>query len=89
MLRFGRFGTVVLYRGREHPSQVVLFISGDGGWNLGVVGMARAVAAAGALAVGIDIRACVQSCSRVARCWTRTRVLTTSAATTKPSPGGS
>jgi type IV secretory pathway VirJ component len=55
-LRFGRFGPVVLYRQRVHPSRVVLLVSGDGGWNLGVVGMAREIAGMDALVVGIDIR---------------------------------
>jgi type IV secretory pathway VirJ component len=55
-LRFGRFGPVVLYRQSEHPSRVVLFISGDGGWNRGVVDMARALAGLDALVVGVDIR---------------------------------
>jgi len=32
-----------------------LFVSGDGGWNLGVVDMARALAETGALVAGIDI----------------------------------
>jgi type IV secretory pathway VirJ component len=54
-LRFGRFGTVTLYRQAPEPSQVVLFVSGDGGWNLGVVDMARELATTGALVVGIDI----------------------------------
>jgi type IV secretory pathway VirJ component len=55
-LRYGRFGPVVLYRQREHPSQVVLFVSGDGGWNRGVVSMAEELATMDALVVGIDIR---------------------------------
>jgi type IV secretory pathway VirJ component len=54
-LEFGRFGRVALYREREHPSHVVLFVSGDGGWNLGVVDMARALASQDALVIGIDI----------------------------------
>jgi type IV secretory pathway VirJ component len=54
-LRFGRFGTVTLYRGATQPGQVVLFVSGDGSWNLGVVDMARELATTGALVVGIDI----------------------------------
>jgi type IV secretory pathway VirJ component len=52
---FGRFGTVTLYHRTPHPSSVVLFISGDGGWNLGVVDMARELATLDALVVGIDI----------------------------------
>jgi type IV secretory pathway VirJ component len=55
-LRYGPFGPVVLYRAREHPSRVVLFVSGDGGWNQGVVRMAEALADRDALVVGIDIR---------------------------------
>lgn len=55
-LTFGRFGTVTLYRAVPHPSNVVLFVSGDGGWNLGVVDMARELATLDALVVGIDIR---------------------------------
>lgn len=52
---FGRFGNVVLYRETTHPSHIVLFVSGDGGWNLGVVDMARALAGEDALVIGIDI----------------------------------
>jgi type IV secretory pathway VirJ component len=54
--RFGRFGELTLYRNAPHPSQVVLFVSGDGGWNQGVVDMAKALASLDALVVGIDIR---------------------------------
>jgi type IV secretory pathway VirJ component len=54
-LRFGRFGTVTLYRSSPHPSQVALFVSGDGGWNQGVVEMARELASLDALVIGIDI----------------------------------
>jgi len=54
-LNAGRFGSVHLYRQRPQPSHVVLFVSGDGGWNLGVVEMARTLAGLDALVVGIDI----------------------------------
>ena len=54
-LSFGRFGAVTVYRPSEKPSHVVLFVSGDGGWNLGVVDMARELAGLDALVVGIDI----------------------------------
>ena len=52
---FGRFGVVHTYRAMEHPRSVVLFVSGDGGWNLGVVDMARALTSLDALVVGINI----------------------------------
>jgi type IV secretory pathway VirJ component len=54
-LRFGRFGAVTVYRQTPHPAQVVLFVSGDGGWNQGVVDMAKEIATLNALVVGIDI----------------------------------
>jgi len=50
------FGIVHLYYQTDSIGSVVLFISGDGGWNLGVVSMARSVAAMKNLVVGIDIR---------------------------------
>ena len=53
--QFGRFGTVHLYYSGNTYSNVVLFISGDGGWNLGVVDMARQLSSMNALVVGIDI----------------------------------
>jgi type IV secretory pathway VirJ component len=52
---YGRFGKVSLYQGSSLPAHVVLFVSGDGGWNLGVVDMARELATLNALVVGIDI----------------------------------
>ncbi len=56
-LSFGPFGEVAVYRpaGGE-PKQVALFVSGDGGWNQGVVDMAHHLAALGTLVLGIDIR---------------------------------
>ena len=53
--QFGRFGKIALYYSSAHPAHVVLFVSGDGGWNLGVVDMARELAALDALVIGIDI----------------------------------
>jgi type IV secretory pathway VirJ component len=54
-LEYGRFGTVTIYQQSPHPSHVVIFVSGDGGWNKGVVDMARELATLNALVVGIDI----------------------------------
>jgi type IV secretory pathway VirJ component len=55
-VEFGRFGKVTLYRQSALPSHVVIFVSGDGGWNLGVVDMARDLASMDALVAGVDIR---------------------------------
>ena len=52
---FGGFGQVHLYYTSPQPPYVVLFVSGDGGWNLGVVDMARELVKLDALVVGIDI----------------------------------
>lgn len=55
VVSYGRFGPVTICRGSSPPSRVVLFVSGDGGWNLGVVDMARSLAGLDALVAGIDI----------------------------------
>src|ERR1700687_6020400 len=54
-LSYGRFGKVALYRQTPHPHHVVLFFSGDGGWNLGVVDMAETLAKMDALVVGVNL----------------------------------
>jgi type IV secretory pathway VirJ component len=54
--RVSPFGAVTVYYNSLDVSKVILFISGDGGWNKGVVDMAREAAKAGALVAGIDIR---------------------------------
>ncbi len=54
-VHFRRFGDVTLYRSAAPPESVALFVSGDGGWNRGVVDMARSLAAMNALVVGIDL----------------------------------
>jgi type IV secretory pathway VirJ component len=51
----GPFGDVHIYRQTEKPANVVLFVSGDGGWNQGVVDMARSLAGMDSLIAGIDI----------------------------------
>jgi type IV secretory pathway VirJ component len=52
----GRFGTVTVYIPEGTPQSVAIFLSGDGGWNLGVVSMARALTNMGAVVIGVDIR---------------------------------
>jgi type IV secretory pathway VirJ component len=61
VLSYGRFGAVSIYRDVKNPREagprdVVLFLSGDGGWNLGVVTMAQRLVDKGAVVAGIDIR---------------------------------
>lgn len=52
---FGPFGTMHIYKQSDQPKSVVLFISGDGGWNLGVIDMAKSLAELDSMVVGIDI----------------------------------
>jgi type IV secretory pathway VirJ component len=52
----GRFGTVSVYIPDGKPHSVAIFVSGDGGWELGVTNMARALAGLGAVVIGVDIR---------------------------------
>ena len=65
------FGTVTIYStapAQGPPKSVVLFISGDGGWNLGVVPMAKQLRDAGALVAGIDIRPFMKSLNASSGC---------------------
>jgi type IV secretory pathway VirJ component len=63
----GRFGTVHVYFPEGQPRSVAIFVSGDGGWELGVIGMARALADLGAVVIGVDIRQYFASLGRAAR----------------------
>jgi type IV secretory pathway VirJ component len=54
-LSHGRFADVTLYRPSGPVKSVVLFLSGDGGWNKGVVDMAQALSNEGAMVAGIDV----------------------------------
>ncbi|GAC1627614.1 MAG: virulence factor family protein [Nevskia sp.] len=53
-LSHGRFRDVTIYRPEGTPKSFVMFLSGDGGWNLGVVSMAKTLVAKGALVAGIN-----------------------------------
>jgi len=55
-MKYGPFGEVTIYQPAGKPASVAIFISGDGGWNLGVVDMARHLLSMDAVVVGIDIR---------------------------------
>lgn len=52
----GRFGKVTVYIPEGTPQSVAIFLSGDGGWNLGVISMAKALVDMGAVVIGVDIR---------------------------------
>jgi type IV secretory pathway VirJ component len=48
-------GTVTVEQPTGAVQHVVIFLSGDGGWNKGVVDMARHLAGEGALVAGVDV----------------------------------
>lgn len=53
-IQFGRFGAVTIYRPSGVAKSVVLFLSGDGGWNDGVDEMAGYLVDEGAIVLGVD-----------------------------------
>lgn len=55
-LNYGIFGKIIVYHPVKPPASVVLFVSGDGGWNNGVISMAKDIASQGALVLGIDAK---------------------------------
>lgn len=55
-IRYRDFGKIVIYHPSKTPTSVVLFISGDGGWEHGVLNMAKDICRQGALVLGIDAK---------------------------------
>jgi type IV secretory pathway VirJ component len=55
-LQAARFGALTVYLPQGKPKSVAIFLSGDGGWELGVINMARALQQLGAVVIGVDIR---------------------------------
>jgi type IV secretory pathway VirJ component len=55
VFNYDRFGAVTVYRGRAHSRDVVLFISGDSGWDGAAAAMAQRLADKGAIVAGIDL----------------------------------
>jgi type IV secretory pathway VirJ component len=62
----GRFGIVHVYIPAGKPASVAIFLSGDGGWELGVINMARAVRDMGAVVIGVDVTRYFASLHRAA-----------------------
>ncbi|WP_211480952.1 AcvB/VirJ family lysyl-phosphatidylglycerol hydrolase [Arcticibacter eurypsychrophilus] len=63
-LKYGPFEQIQLYHPEGKPESLVLFVSGDGGWNEGVIQMAKSLATEGAMVAGIDIRHYLKSLYR-------------------------
>jgi type IV secretory pathway VirJ component len=56
-LEYPGLGTITIERPAGMPARLVIFLSGDGGWNKGVVDMARHLVDEGALVAGVDVTA--------------------------------
>jgi type IV secretory pathway VirJ component len=63
-LTFGRFGSVAVVRPAAPAAHVAIFLSGDGGWNQGVLEMAAALAEQGTLVLGVDTAHYVKALAR-------------------------
>lgn len=55
-LMFGAFGKVTIYKPASQPEAFVLFISGDGKWNSGVIDSEKNIVKQGAMVAVIDIQ---------------------------------
>jgi type IV secretory pathway VirJ component len=66
-LAAGRFGTVSVYIPEGKPKSVAIFLSGDGGWELGVINMAKTLRDQGAVVIGADIRRYLAKLGEAAR----------------------
>lgn len=65
-LVFPPMGRVAVVRPSGTPTSVAIFLSGDGGWNKGVVGMADVLAGSGTLVLGVNTPAYIKAADQVA-----------------------
>lgn len=57
-MKFGRFGDVTIYGGGNRSAKhFIIFLSGDGGWNKGVVDMAISLAGLDSVVAGVSVPA--------------------------------
>jgi type IV secretory pathway VirJ component len=54
-LKYGSFGKVHIYKPSRTPDAIVMFVSGDGGWNQLPIKIGKQLVAQGAMVVGINI----------------------------------
>jgi type IV secretory pathway VirJ component len=52
--KYGNFGQILVYQPTKAVKNVILFLSGDAGWKLGVIEMAQAFVADGNIVVGVN-----------------------------------
>jgi type IV secretory pathway VirJ component len=66
LVKTARFGTATVYIPDGTPKSVAVFVSGDGGWELGVINMAQALTAMGAVVIGVDVHQYLASLGKAA-----------------------
>jgi type IV secretory pathway VirJ component len=66
LVKTARFGTATVYIPDGTPKSVAVFVSGDGGWELGVTNMAQALTTMGAVVIGVDVRQYLASLGKAA-----------------------
>ena len=54
-LIYGSFGKVYIYKPAKTPDAIVMFVSGDGGWNQLPIKIGQQIVAQGAMVIGINI----------------------------------
>ena len=54
-IKYGSFGKIYIYKPAIVPDALVLFVSGDGGWNQGPINMGMKLVDEGAMVVGVNI----------------------------------
>jgi len=59
--RMERFETITLYQNVPHPSQLIVLVSGEQGWNEEATIIARALTTLDALVVGVDFRKYIEA----------------------------
>lgn len=64
-LEFQPIGDVAVIRPAGTPTSMAIFLSGDGGWNKGVVDMARTLAKTGTLVLGVNTPAYIKASDRI------------------------
>lgn len=61
ILTYSPYGVLTIYKPEVDPNSIVLFVSGDGGWNKGEIDMAKSIVKLGALVVGVDFKSYVKN----------------------------
>jgi type IV secretory pathway VirJ component len=55
LVKYGPFGNVLVYRAEDQPKQVMIFISGDGGFDKPFINMVKTTTQPGVMVIAVDI----------------------------------